>query len=1372
MKRTFLFFVVFLAIAGMASAQSSRQGGGLSSKAIMALENCFDAYDNFVCGGGGGPIPADNVTGTGVSPYLVRWSGAHTQDSSALQDTLTNLIIPYDYQVDFGTGANITTLIHRTFGGAADRFEIDAQNNNAGIAMFVGGPWSVIYDYGGANKPYINMNALVLAGTSGPQFNIIGQGTESAMDSADDRRYHLNIEPASGAHTAGIKYGAFWGSITPSAATEIHTQLGSGWDHDWNKGDAAGANNTYLDFAAPSGNNTVTIPAATGTIMLSAGGTTNYMTKFTGATTIGDSMITDDGVNGVRFPNDYKLLFSSWPGGGGIYEVYFDSGTGTVHRRHRLDVIDTLINNGSYQEWTVGAAGLNSGDYNVRYRSNVPAPGIPDTGWFMYDAYARDMNGTTRTLVDFFRLSPTFTANTGTGNVANGFKFSNITPGANATHNAINFGTGWDNEIRYETATFTTDIGFNTPTANRTIAVPDVSGTFGVVTSTATRHVYQGSTTGELVDSEIAEAAVPAAASGGDVLSIAPTLNDPGAGNTINLFNFNPDITALSSGKTNYINMNFGDADDSSEVVYGINFHQTSNDIGEIRHIHADAPYGMRLGADVSFNFVIDDDATADEWWFQLFTPAANGSYMGAGNITTIAMAPGDVQKLFNMQVAQGAHTGGEWTWLYLDSFTAPNANADEWGIYFGRYMDAGLAFEGSVGDAWETTVHVVNPTADRTILFPNASGTVVLESGLTANKIPYWDGTKLVDSNIWDWGTDIEYGTTGGGLVHWFYLDSYPTGIFKILEENNQERFRVHATFGAAGTSSNDIVHLGNPAVMDGNDVKNMYSSSITNAAHTGANNWLNAFRVQLSANSANATESLLSMRNTFDHLLEVNTDATSGQGNQFFIDVPSPSGTNTVTFPDATGTVALVSAGSGTTNVIPRFASPNIVDGSMSDNGAGTITRAGTLQFAVNGGNLLLTANGAGDDIVASSDNGYFQFASARRFNISTHQLNAGTLTETPMQSPTGSWRNVACITGPCDLSIAESAGDMPGVWFYVHNQGSVDITVNDIAGQQEVPGSAFTFTPGSTIGFVYQTTPTAQWVMSSYFDPGASSVPLSGSSLTSDAIPKWDGSEMADSQITDDGADITLGASGDIQIPSEVELHFGYDATTDGYIKLRDFGDPNQRLETYTPYLGSIVFAPSTGPIRWARLTTQDPNFEMGSEVAAGNSGYSFLMEQTNETAMDSAGDQREFFKVNFPSAAHTAGNKFGVQWSGISPSSANEVLHVMGTGWDHTFLWGNTTTGTYLDFASPSGVNTVTIPAATGTVALQSGAYLDLEHQSGAIASPGGSDIRLYFSDVSDRGAGGPGNDCALIAELANGTEVVISILRTDSACDAP
>lgn len=51
--------------------------------------------------------------------------------------------------------------------------------------------------------------------------------------------------------------------------------------------------------------------------------------------------------------------------------------------------------------------------------------------------------------------------------------------------------------------------------------------------------------------------------------------------------------------------------------------------------------------------------------------------------------------------------------------------------IITGGAVDASITFEGSTADAYETTLTVVDPTADRTITLPNTSGTVVLKDSV-----------------------------------------------------------------------------------------------------------------------------------------------------------------------------------------------------------------------------------------------------------------------------------------------------------------------------------------------------------------------------------------------------------------------------------------------------------------------------------------------------------------------------------------------------------------------------------------------------------------------------------------------------------------
>lgn len=83
--------------------------------------------------------------------------------------------------------------------------------------------------------------------------------------------------------------------------------------------------------------------------------------------------------------------------------------------------------------------------------------------------------------------------------------------------------------------------------------------------------------------------------------------------------------------------------------------------------------------------------------------------------------------------VTNGSHTGITATYddagdgaidLALDSSATPT--------FAGLNLNGNLVFEGATADTYETTVTVTDPTADRTITLPNASGTVALNGSIT----------------------------------------------------------------------------------------------------------------------------------------------------------------------------------------------------------------------------------------------------------------------------------------------------------------------------------------------------------------------------------------------------------------------------------------------------------------------------------------------------------------------------------------------------------------------------------------------------------------------------------------------------------------
>ena len=61
-------------------------------------------------------------------------------------------------------------------------------------------------------------------------------------------------------------------------------------------------------------------------------------------------------------------------------------------------------------------------------------------------------------------------------------------------------------------------------------------------------------------------------------------------------------------------------------------------------------------------------------------------------------------------------------------TLTSPTINSGSVGTALNVLEDAVIVFEGATDDTSETTLTVVDPTADRTISLPNATGTVVLQ--------------------------------------------------------------------------------------------------------------------------------------------------------------------------------------------------------------------------------------------------------------------------------------------------------------------------------------------------------------------------------------------------------------------------------------------------------------------------------------------------------------------------------------------------------------------------------------------------------------------------------------------------------------------
>lgn len=169
------------------------------------------------------------------------------------------------------------------------------------------------------------------------------------------------------------------------------------------------------------------------------------------------------------------------------------------------------------------------------------------------------------------------------------------------------------------------------------------------------------------------------------------------------------------------------------------------------------------------------------------------------------------------------------------------------------------LVFEGSTEDDFETTVGVTDPTADQTITFPDNSGEVVLIDSVDGGigdivyviGQPQFNGTNLGKLKIWS------IGDTGTG-----------SPMISISGDMSQ----IYATYSVVNFQVQNDLHFragGNGGITFHNPV---YSNSIT-----------------LRTNQTLSFEG-----STLD---DYETELT----------VVDPTADRTITFPDATGTVAL---------------------------------------------------------------------------------------------------------------------------------------------------------------------------------------------------------------------------------------------------------------------------------------------------------------------------------------------------------------------------------------------------------------------------------------------------------------------------------
>ena len=236
-------------------------------------------------------------------------------------------------------------------------------------------------------------------------------------------------------------------------------------------------------------------------------------------------------------------------------------------------------------------------------------------------------------------------------------------------------------------------------------------------------------------------------------------------------------------------------------------------------------------------------------------------------------------------------------------------------GIIIGKSQT--IQIEGATDDAYETILTVTDPTADRTITFPNSSGTVSLTAtqadmafeGATANDyetyIQVTDPTKDVFYEM-TIPTDTACAATGTACA----LLSSTLATNAVGAANSIWGESAKLVFeGSTANASEASISAANVTADVNLVIPDAAAASYTIMVSTLATN------APLIANSVYGVSNGLHF-----------TGATGGDTNEVFLTTADPGADYTVTLPAATGTVALtagagsnktVTAGSGTTTL-----------------------------------------------------------------------------------------------------------------------------------------------------------------------------------------------------------------------------------------------------------------------------------------------------------------------------------------------------------------------------------------------------------------------------------------------------------------------
>jgi hypothetical protein len=144
---------------------------------------------------------------------------------------------------------------------------------------------------------------------------------------------------------------------------------------------------------------------------------------------------------------------------------------------------------------------------------------------------------------------------------------------------------------------------------------------------------------------------------------------------------------------------------------------------------------------------------------------------------------------------------------------------------------DGNITFEGATDDGFQTTLTVVDPTADRTISLPNASGTLLMTGASidgAGSSLIFGDSSSATDARV-------RFGASSDMDIYHDGTNSFienKTGILKVATETSGIAVTIGHTTSEV-TIGDNLTVTGNLSL--GGGVITASASQINNAASTG---------------------------------------------------------------------------------------------------------------------------------------------------------------------------------------------------------------------------------------------------------------------------------------------------------------------------------------------------------------------------------------------------------------------------------------------------------------------------------------------------------------------------------------------------------